>query len=365
MTHVPWTHSGHSKPEADARACVRDCGSVPPTLSCKPGGPTRGEGINADLYRADTPGSARLRLPGHTQLNIKRVLSCLSDKSNGLGRGQGPESLVKTYRRHFAFIYDVTPTDRQASRQWRGLQDTKSRTSYCCPSPRLPGVGRGDGRGTLPLGPAGSNLWALLCRQAHLGAVCLPSKGVPHIGALAPLPWPLQTRPVCRERGTRRTSSSLPAPSGSGRAFAAAVPTNRLLLPGVAEPQPQLTRKVELPPAPHRLRREMQIASNQLGAETLKQSPRNSCPRGSSLPRRNGVLNRGAAAGLGGSPDLRRHVPPGPGSEGAEDRPPESMAQAELSSSWGGKPTAVLRGSWTQASEGWCVVPGDAVRCGH
>lgn len=66
----------------------------------------------------------------------------------------------------------------------------------------------------------------------------------------------------------------------------------------------------------------MQTTSNQLGAETLKSHPEIAARVEAVCPDEGRLLKRGAAAGVGGSPDLRRHAPPGPGSEGAADRPP-------------------------------------------
>lgn len=82
----------------------------------------------------------------------------------------------------------------------------------------------------------------------------------------------------------------------------------------------------------------MQTTSNQLGAETLKSHPEIAARVEAVCPDEGRLLKRGAAAGVGGSPDLRRHAPPGPGSEGAAD----VHAAGRAEQSWGGKPSAVL-----------------------
>lgn len=175
-------------------------------------------GPHAGRGGPDTPGRASPgygpRLPGRTRRNVKRVHSCLSTKSNGLGRSPGPSRWSKRFGVTLGPLATLRPRHRLAPRAWRGLQETESRTACRCPSPRLPGAGRSDGGGSLHwdqqaglpgqvrwAGGAvglGSNLWALRCRQARPGAVRLPAKGVPHSGSSPPRPGPC-TPALCVE----------------------------------------------------------------------------------------------------------------------------------------------------------------------
>lgn len=166
-----------------------------------------------------------------------------------------------------------------------------------------------------------------------------PQRVSPTLAHCTPPLAPANAPCVSRTRHTR-TGSSLPAPAGSGRAFAAAVPTASSCR---TRYKPRLPRKVELPPTGGG-RREMQTTSNQLGAETLKSHPEIAARVEAVCPDEGRLLKRGAAAGVGGSPDLRRHAPPGPGSEGAADRTLrlDVHGAGRAEQSWGGKPSAVL-----------------------
>lgn len=210
-------------------------------------------GTGADLARQTgraVPHSGHgPRPPGRTRLNVKRVLSCLQVNPAGSAGARGPSHWLKRIGVTLHSFITLCPRHHQASREWQGLQGTESRTTCCTRAPGClargavteggpcPGTrelaSRGQVRwagGALGLG---SNLGALLRRQAHLGAMHLPSKGVPHLGALHPSPGPCK-RTLCVENEAHADGQQPPR-SSRLRAGICGRGSNRLFLPDAVQ----------------------------------------------------------------------------------------------------------------------------------